>query len=99
MQTLNKIIRKVFNIIAADGFFVFFRKVVRRLYWEFRSKRLYRTDKEEVSYSERMNQITRCLLIKQNTATDVIKKDPGVVVDLLAELKEHIIEVRQEKKP
>lgn len=99
MYKLKRAIIKASKIITAEGFFVFFRKTVRRLYWEFGSKYVARTHSEDMNYKANMNQVTRCLLIKQIPATHLIDKAPGTVEGLLEVLKEQIIEVRQETKP
>jgi hypothetical protein len=99
MIVLKGKLYKAKKLIAAEGFIVFFRKAVRRLYWEFGSKYLARTHSEDTNYKTSMNQLTRCLLIKQTPAIDVINKDPEAVAGLLEVLKDQIIEVRQEKKP
>lgn len=65
----------------------------------FRSKYLHPTRNEHMKYGESMNQVARCLIIKQIPSISVIDKDPEVVVGLLETLKEQILETRQEKKP
>ena len=95
---IRKII-KARKIIHAEGFFVFFRKAVRRLYWELRNKYWHRTNDDKMNYRESVNQATRYCLLKKIPTTNLADKNPKAVLEFLENLKKQIVEANQEKKP
>ena len=97
MHNLKRIIIKTSKIIAAEGFFVFFRKAVRRLYWELASKYLHRVYAGNITYRQSMNEITRRLLVKQLPAS-LMDQNARALFDLIEGFKEEIIEIGQKKK-